>query len=330
MQNHMQCRLRIFVALVVLVPAACGGTTTNGGNSNAQGALPKGVPVSQEELPSTAARDVCTRFAPCCSQAKVPFDVAACEKRLVSQFESQLALDPYGTYDPAAGGRCVAYMEHVASTCGVPPVDPSTRFRNDSICLHDFFVGKAPPGAPCAYGNDCAQPASCDPLQPANADGSFSHLCVARPHGKEGDDCVGDCTITQGSAPYECSPTPGPPGAYCYLEDDLHCASDGTCHADGPGAACSADSPCNDTAFCNAKNVCQALGADGAECSDSSQCLHGFYCDAAATRCKQRLPPFSACSTDEQCAGDPKRCVDGHCAFQFAYVCTGEAAPSAN
>ncbi len=322
----MQCRLRIFAPLVVLVTTACGGTTSSGNGSGARGGLPQGVPVSQEELPSAAARALCAHFAPCCSQANVPFDEAACEKRSASQFEGQLAGNRYGTYDPAAGGRCVASIEQIASSCGVGPVDPSTNFQDDSVCSHDLFAGTASPGATCDYGNQCAQPATCDPVQPENADGTFSHVCVSRPRGREGDDCVGSCPYA-----YQCNPTPAQAdGVYCYAEDHLYCARDGTCHDYGPGAACSTDSPCSDTAFCNAKNVCQALGGDGARCSDSSQCRRDFYCDPSASRCKQRLLPFSACSTDEQCSGDPKRCVDGHCAFQLGYVCTGEAPPSAN
>lgn len=322
----MQSNLGAVVATVMVVSTACGGTTTNGGIDGTQGGVPKGVPVSIEEFPAAVARGACTRFAPCCSRADIPFDEAACEKRITSQFENVLAENRYGTYDPAAGGRCVAYIQQVASTCGVQPVEPGTRFQDDQVCGHDLFVGNVSPGGACAFGSDCAQPASCDPLQPATSDGNFDFVCVNRPHGKEGDPCVGSCTITEGS----CNPTPGPSGAYCYTEDDLYCAGDGTCHADGPGAACSADSPCNDTAFCNARNVCEALGAAGAQCSDSSQCQRAFYCDPAANRCKKRLQPFSACSADDQCAGDPKRCVDGHCAFQFAYVCTGQAPPSAN
>ncbi len=311
------------LATAVVLVAACGGATRKGGS-------PQGLPVSKDAFPAALARAFCTHFAPCCSQAHIPFDEAACEKRTTASAMTQVAGDGYSTYDPAAGGRCVAYMEQLASSCGVPPLDPSSRFHDERVCSHDLFTGDAPPGAACAYGNDCAQPASCDPVQPATADGTFAHVCVSRPHGKAGEACVGFCTITQGSGPEECSPTPGPPGAYCYLEDDLHCAADGTCHADGPGAACSSDSPCNDTAFCNPRNVCEALGTAGAECTDSSQCQRALYCDGGTHRCKQRLLPFSSCTSDDQCSGDPRRCVDGHCAFHFDYLCTGQPAPSAN
>jgi hypothetical protein len=324
----MQFRVGVLMAVGVLVTAGCGGSTTNGGNDSPMDGGMQGSPVSQSELPSTVAQSFCELLKPCCARANVPFDEAACEKRIASEFARQLASNRYGAYDPAAGGRCLTYSKQVASACGAAVVQ-NTPFMDNGICTDDLIVGKSPPGGPCDFGNDCIQPASCEIADPTNPSSTSNQVCVSRPHAKEGDACAGSCTITEDSVPYTCNGTPGASGAYCYAEDNLYCDADGTCHSSAPGAPCTMYS-CTQSAFCDATNVCQPLGGAGAECSESSTCQRYFYCEPTTMRCTQRLPPFSACSTDEQCASEPRRCVNGHCSFELANVCTGETPPSAN
>jgi hypothetical protein len=266
---------------LVAETVACGGTTLNGTSTTSTATPPNG-PIPRVQLPQTVADTACMGLAPCCKQAGLAFDEGACETRDVATFNSLLSEPGALQYDPAAGEACVNQLIKVTSACGYAP-------GPNHACDWDLLVGTVAPGGACQSSRECTQPATCTgtPL-----------TCLATPHGKLGDPCVGSCDGEDGSTFGECYAVTGGQGLFCFEDESLACGPDGTCQAitdennDVAGDSCSADTSC------------------GGE----------VYCDVGQGKCVPKKPPFASCQSSEECGVG--ECEGGHCTLPSAF-CSG-------
>jgi hypothetical protein len=249
-----------FIASLLLVCAsACGGTTTTGpstaGSSSGGSASSSGGSASSSggscassggptaaDFSSREAALFCDTLEPCCAGAQFPFDQAACEKYIGSDFQSQLSIVGSGAaFDCAAGQRC---LDEVASA-----IQGCSAFDKAQLpdCNH-LFVGTLPVGTPCTDSNECAAPI--DVYGECMLDASMSGTCAlapSEPRGKLGDTCGESCD------PYgECAvgTSDPPPIVSCYQSDGLYCSAGHCVPIAAVGASCTNEDGCAPGVLC--------------------------------------------------------------------------------
>ncbi|GAC1526716.1 MAG: hypothetical protein NVS3B10_24940 [Polyangiales bacterium] len=312
---------------LLAAPIAC---SSNDGGSGGPG--PDGGAGNDGGLGKDAfAAAYCAAFGPCCAKAGLPSDGAQCRA-----FFGALSAD---TYDPAAGGACLAEVQAQASSptfCD----DGGAKIKAPS-CAKIFKSGRGgptPPGGACTKDADCAlspdgQVRCAQLFAPGGAKLARCQVLVAG--GKVGDSpCVG--TVDGASTLYISLPgaTDVPARGYlCDFATGIACrpstgacttlaAVGESCWAEGVNVGCARDAYCDDPT-----HTCVARKPTGAACNPSdAQCAAGDTCDPASKTCVALLPDGAACTDGAPCASascSGARCVPFGSSFGLAFLCGG-------
>jgi hypothetical protein len=216
------------------------------------------------DFPGQITSAFCSVLSPCCAAAQLPFDEAACEAYVGSEFQYDVSRIGNGiAFDCAAAQRCLAELSSAIRGCNA----------YDKAQLPDcnhILVGTLPVGSTCAESQECAAPLD------VSADCSFNvggvtgkcTLAPSAPRGKQGDICgescdpYGSCAIETGDPP---------PIVSCYQSDGLYCSD---------------------------ARTCAAIGGVGASCSSEQGCAPGVLClDSAGTPLTPYVPPLGHCGS---------------------------------
>jgi hypothetical protein len=245
--------------LALALAAGCSSSSTVTGST--------GTPVPQDQFTTQLGNAVCDDIGPCCTAVGLAYDAAKCRQSLAASIGAQLA-DPLRSYDPIAGGNCVAVAGAAAKGC----FTDATAFIAQ---CGKVIVGNVAAGGACSSSGQCAVPAGADYAS------CTAGKCAVKKHGKAGDPCDSSCRKTSSggtSSSSSSSTTPTADAASCWREDNLSCGADGKCEASGAiGSACVYGS-CVATGYCGSDGKCAAKGAAGAACAGFDACLDGNYC----------------------------------------------------
>jgi hypothetical protein len=200
------------------------------------------------------------------------------------------------SYDPAAGGGCLAGLQSLLGDCALDDLDwPADCDR--------MLVGLLAAGASCESDDDCVSGLEC-----------YSGRCAALPGAGQpcldGSTCAGDlycgsdelCHAPQGAG------GPCPEGSEA-CGDDLYCdLRSNTCARYlGSGESCRhANAVCVDGLYCAvAAGTCEPLPGVGGDCVESSgECADDLFCDAASATCRAPQADGAACTEDAECRSD--------------------------
>ena len=317
-------RFSVVVVLVGLL-AGCSGKSSQGASA----------PIPLDQLPARLATVWCDSLSPCCQADGIPYDRATCVRTAEENLTDSVNKLNRSTikYDANVAGRCLDAYASVLGSCS------DSESSTISTACDDLFAGTLPAGAACSSSNECAHPvgasAYCDISSSgagpssggsSGAGGNTSTpmgTCVLElpaPHGKAGEACAGNCTVTSDSS--SCSGAPSGPGgngstAMCYRNEGLYCARavvTGTVAIDSMcepiaaiGQPCSDSGGCAAGTFCNA-GTCSAQYSSGpcGQVGTFDACASDAYCDLTAQQCISKSPDGAACSESTSCAS-------GHC-----------------
>lgn len=253
------------VATLALVVACSSG----GGGSVATGASAS----SSDDF----ARQFCDFYRPCCEQAGRPSDMATCRGLAASAATK-------GTYDPAAGGRC---LSDVRALSGDPRFCKFEVAGPDScdVVYRTQNTGTKQPGEDCDKDSDCAaSPEGKVDCRTRFVDGGTTHFCQVSMEGKAGDSpCFGtrDGNITSYTGSSEVTK-----GYICDVSKGVRCDS--------------------------TTKQCTALAQIDAECTSSTGCVKGAYCDFQSKKCVPGKEAGADCTSSTECKSS--RCTSGKCA----------------
>jgi len=213
----------------------------------------------------------CDALMPCCAEASLPTDGAACR----TLFGETFATGDYA-FDDAAAAECSAWLDGLSGTeaCGDTIYAPEA--------CGDVFVpqGDSQPGERCDTPGDCA----------ASSEGGV--LCFG------GSGAQKTCQLvvegTEGSAPCAWSVRGSTsttssnfdePRVYsCDVADGLYCDETTCVPVIAAGNPCSESKECALGTYCASDGLCTSQVPGGSSCESSDACLEGscenFVCVA--------------------------------------------------
>lgn len=249
-KHNIQIRVAqgLLTGLFAVSASACGGTTTEGppsagsaGSSSSGSCESSGGPTAADFSNREAAL-LCDALKPCCAAARFPFDPAACDKFIGSDFQGQLSRAGSGAaFDCAAGQRCLGEIASAIQGCSA--FDPEQL----PDCNH-LLVGTLPVGAPCTDWKSCAAPV--DIFADCLVDASNTGACSLDPssaRGKLADACgvscdpYGQCTVETSDPP---------PFVACYQSDGLYCSAGHCAPIAALRASCTSEVGCTPGVLC--------------------------------------------------------------------------------
>jgi hypothetical protein len=294
--------MKRFIGLALLgftAFAGCGGSSTEGGGTNA-------APVAKEKFAGELAKAVCTNIGPCCQQAGYTHDAVKCTASLEGLYQNMVAGNVL--YDAQKGGNCIAYAAGAMKNCDDDPAPGP---------CESVATGTVPDGGKCAASAECIGPPGGDAY-------CNDGVCVQTPRGKLGDGCSGTCTEAGSST--SCSGGSGGASggnALCYTNDGFVCGSEGKCAPLAPiGEACT-EGGCVATAYCQyPSEKCVSRVAVGGACEISNECAEGAYCTAG--KCATTKLDGAGCEEWEECAsGKCEAAKCGSSGMVSSQVCSG-------
>ena len=329
------------------------------------------APIPRDQLLPALLDAFCTPLPDCCKAAGIEYIAGACSALTKSADGADAG--PYSfipptdngtTYDPQAGGDCVAYYKGVLGAYNelckqdpVPTMKPgqtdidfiieqtqaaatnpsSPLIQQQSQGCYRMFTGTKEPGAACDGQWQCAVPktsipygaaAFCDPTKDADAGVCQTVSLVA-----EGDACdvangTRNLRLCIDKVPDSADPkTLIEASMALYCDDQSHTCKRRAAVADGQ--TCDREkSRCADHSYCRSSDkTCQSLLAAGSECTGDDNCTAG-QCDDTG-HCAYRKAPGSACTDEDECTTTRcgkvvQTCQSYASIFASTITCTGK------